>query len=63
MSENKKYCFWDENEIQEDEKYIVVEIENVKTKQYVCETCILENEKKKIDDFLKEHPNWLDDIE
>ena len=50
-------CFWCEKEIG-DERYIVVEHDS--RKHYVCENCILDNEKEKIVEFLKKHPNWIE---
>ena len=56
-------CFWCENEIDEDERYLVVEIDEGKYKTHVCESCILTNEARIIDEFLKDNSFWLKDVD
>ena len=60
---DKMKCFWCENEIDEDERYLVVEIDEGKYKTHVCESCILTNEARVVDEFLKDNIFWLKDID
>ena len=54
-------CFWCENRINKnEERYLIVEIDEGTIKAFVCEECILNNEVKKIDEFLNDYPNWLE---